>query len=133
MDLESFRTLHPQPGDRLTEALARCVEHCADCAQVCLACADACLGEEMVADLRQCIRLDLDCATLCAATTAIAMRQTGYDRRVIDLTLHACAEACRLCAEECVRHRHDHCRICAQACRACESACLEAQRTLVVP
>ena len=36
-------------------------------AQVCTACADACLGEDDVGELTRCIRLDLDCADLCAA------------------------------------------------------------------
>jgi hypothetical protein len=39
--------------------------------------------------------------------------------------LEACAEACRICAEECERHAgdHEHCRVCAEACRRCEQAC----------
>lgn len=44
---------------------------------------------------------------------------------LVEVQLTACAEACRVCAEECVSHAamFEHCRICAKACRACEQAC----------
>lgn len=41
------------------ELLARCVDACSACAQACTACADACLSEEMIDELRKCIRTDL--------------------------------------------------------------------------
>lgn len=60
MDMGTFRTFHPQVGDCLTEALARCVEQCTDRILTCIPRADACLDEDLVAELRQCIRVDLD-------------------------------------------------------------------------
>jgi hypothetical protein len=45
------------------ELLARCVDACVACAQACTACADACLSEEMIDELRKCIRSDLDAPT----------------------------------------------------------------------
>lgn len=113
--------------------LASCLDACAECATACTACADACLGEEMVAELRSCITTDLGCADLCAATSRILSRQTGYDPAVTFAALTACRDACRRCAEECEGHAstHEHCRICAEACRRCEQACaqlLEAAR-----
>ena len=51
-----------------TQKLAECIEACFECAQTCTACADACLAEDMVAELTQCIRLNLDCADLCETT-----------------------------------------------------------------
>jgi|TARA_A100001391_G_scaffold192940_1_gene167620 hypothetical protein len=82
----------------------------------------------MVADLRQCIRLNLDCADICIATGAMSSRRTGANVEVLRATIQACAEACRVCAEECGRHadQHEHCRICADSCRSCESACKDA-------
>ena len=108
------------------ELLRRCIEEGYACAQACTACADACLGEPDVADLRDCIRLDLDCADICAATGAIATRRG--DERAIIAALEACAAICDLCGHECQLHagRHQHCRICAEACRRCERACREA-------
>lgn len=81
----------------------------------------------MVAELRKCIRLNLDCADICDATGRVLTRQTQYDAPTSKAQLESCREACRTCAEECERHAemHEHCRICAEACRRCEQACQE--------
>ena len=128
---EMVRT-HPHAKGNTNDALIWCIEECYDCAQTCTSCADACLGEPMVARLTQCIRLDLDCADVCAATGAIASRRTGSNEEVIRRMLETCAIACRLCSEECERHarEHEHCRVCAAACRRCEKACREAMRSM---
>lgn len=42
------------------QALAECIDACLVCAQACTACADACLSEDRVAQLRTCIRTNLD-------------------------------------------------------------------------
>jgi hypothetical protein len=128
---EMIRT-HPDVRGDTNDALIRCIEECYDCAQACTSCADACLGEDMVKDLRQCIRLDLDCADICAVVGAIATRRTGSNEDVIRRVLQACEAACRLCAEECERHarQHEHCRVCAEACRRCERACREALQSM---
>jgi hypothetical protein len=117
----------PATVDLDRELLARVVETLVTCAQACTACADACLSEEMVAELRRCIRLDLDCADSCGTTVRILSRHTGYDANVTRAHLQACIAACRACAEECEQHAgmHEHCRICAETCRACEEACRE--------
>jgi hypothetical protein len=88
--------------------LVRCIEACSDCAESCTQCADDCLGEESVQDLTTCIRLNLDCADICAATGRVVSRQTGYDPAVTSAMLRACVEACGTCADECRR--------CEQAC-----------------
>jgi hypothetical protein len=79
----------------------------------------------MVAELRACIRLNLDCAAICAATGSIASRQTLTDAAVLRAAIEACAEICRCCGAECRRHaeHHEHCRVCAEACEDCEQAC----------
>lgn len=116
---------HPWPGHVDRDALARCIEECFSCAATCTSCADACLSEEMVAELRKCIRLNLDCADICDVTGRVLTRQTEYDAPTSKAQLEACREGCRTCAEECERHAemHDHCRICAETCRRCEQAC----------
>jgi hypothetical protein len=105
--------------------LVECIEACFDCAQACTACADACLGEEDVQMLARCIRLNLDCADVCEATGHILSRQTATELRMLRASLQACAEACRLCGEECEQHagHHEHCRVCAESCHRCEQAC----------
>lgn len=107
------------------ELLATVIDALVNCSQACTACADACLSEEMVAELRTCIRSNLDCADSCDATARILSRHTGYDANVTRAHLQACIAACRACGDECGQHAqmHEHCAVCAEACRACEQAC----------
>ncbi|MDP9980965.1 hypothetical protein J2W14_000341 [Pseudarthrobacter oxydans] len=118
--------VHPQAAEISEKSkLAECIAACHQCAQTCTSCADACLAEDMVSDLVSCLRSDLDCADVCAATGIILMRQTASNPGVGRAMLEACRAACSACAEECERHAgmHEHCRICAAACRRCEQAC----------
>lgn len=128
---EMIRT-HPHVQGNTNDTLIRCIAECYDCAQTCTSCADACLGEETVQQLKQCIRLNLDCADLCNATGAISTRRTGSNEQLIQSVLEACALACRVCGDECERHadEHEHCRICAESCRRCEQVCHEARQTI---
>jgi hypothetical protein len=128
---EMLRTT-PAPVDLDRDLLARVVESLVTCAHACTACADACLSEDAVADLRACIRLNLDCADSCSTTARILSRHTGYDANVTRAHLQACIAACRSCGDECERHAgmHEHCRVCAEACRACEEACRELMITI---
>lgn len=118
--------LHPYAGRRATsDALVRCIEACYDCAATCTMYADACLAEPMVADLRACIRLNQDCAYVCAATGDILARITAANQAITRAMLHACETACRECEAECRKHAqmHEHCRVCANECARCAEAC----------
>jgi hypothetical protein len=105
--------------------LASTIDALNDCAQACTADADDDLSEPDVAQMVKCIRLCLDCADICATTSAVASRQTDYDANVTRPLLEACIAACKSCGDECETHAmmHPHCRVCAQACRRCEQAC----------
>jgi hypothetical protein len=107
--------------------LARCTEACYQCAEACTACADDCLSEQgQVESLVKCIRLDLDCADICAATGRVVSRQTERDAGVTGAQLAACIAVCKSCADECERHAArgmEHCRVSAEECRTCEQAC----------
>jgi hypothetical protein len=107
------------------DLLAGAIEALVECSQACTACADACLSEDMVADLRKCVRTNLDCADACDATARVLSRHTAYDANVSRTLLEACIAACRACGDECEQHAsmHEHCRVCAETCRACEAAC----------
>ncbi|QHC72591.1 four-helix bundle copper-binding protein [Rathayibacter sp. VKM Ac-2805] len=107
------------------EVLAECIDACGACALTCTACADACLGEESVAELVHCIRTDLVCADVCAATGAVLSRRGVVGSAAVRALVEACLLACRACADDCEQHAgmHEHCRICAEACRRCEQAC----------
>jgi hypothetical protein len=81
----------------------------------------------MVAELTKCIRTNLDCVDICAATGKILSRHTGYDANVTRAVLAACRATCKACADECESHAqmHEDCRVCAEACRRCEQASAE--------
>lgn len=128
MDARAIISTHPDVRGSVSEALVAAIPEIYACAQACTACADACLAEEMVAELRQCIRTDLDCATICTASAEMANRRTGSNEPILRQMLELCVAACSACAEECERHAemHEHCRICAERCRACAEACRKA-------
>ena len=125
--IDSMLQTHPAPATVDRRLLEACITACGECAQTCAACADACLAEQQVAELRRCIRLNLDCADVCDATGRVLLRQTEPDWGLIRSQLEACAQACRVCGEECERHagHHEHCRVCAESCRRCAQACEE--------
>lgn len=90
-----------------------------NCVLACEHCATACLQEEDVKMMAGCIRLDRDCADMCT----LAARLLQRDSVIAHQFLLLCEEICRLCADECGKHQHDHCRQCAAACRECADAC----------
>ncbi len=125
--VQNMISAHPNPMRLDADALAACIEACFDCEQACTACADACLAEDMVQDLTRCIRVDLDCADVCATTGRILSRQTKPDQNLIRAQVQALAQAVKTCGDECERHadRHEHCRVCMESCRRCEESCNE--------
>jgi hypothetical protein len=107
---------------------AETIRECHACAEACEHCAQACLAEPGVANMAQCIRLDLDCAALCRLAALLMTRDSRFAKELC----RVCAVACDACAAECLRHDAEHCRACARACRRCAEACRrmasEAQR-----
>lgn len=118
---------HPSPANPqqhdLAKTMAVCVETCLRCAEACWTCADACLGEERIAELRQCIRLDLACAQICTTTVAVLLQPCNLQLALAQV--RACIQACEQCGTECATHagHHDHCRMCAEVCSLCKNAC----------
>lgn len=76
--------------DKLAERVAACLQ----CARACTACADACLAEDLVADLATCIRTDLDCAGIGAASGSVLSRQTGTNTGITRTMLGVFRDAC---------------------------------------
>ena len=105
--------------------LAAAIDALSDFVQACNADNAADLGEQNVTEMVRCIRLCLDCADICTATTGVTSRQKEYAAEVTRPLLEACVTICRSCGDECERHArmHEHCRVCAEACRRCEQAC----------
>jgi len=90
---------------------------------MCNQCASSCLEEKDVTSLKECIRMDLECAAICRATAEIMT----MDGKYIDALCQICADICTACAEECERHAKmgmEHCRVCAEACRQCAEECI---------
>ena len=129
-----FQT-HPEKPSH-SEVMSRCIDTCFNCVETCSACADACLSEKHLESLISCIRLNLDCAAVCAATGSIMSRanKVGH-RQLLEAQLTTCIAYCRACADECARHAsmHKHCDVCAKACRACAEACTNMLATMRMP
>jgi Domain of Unknown Function (DUF326) len=124
MTIELMLAEHPHVTPQTDNiSLGHAVHQAMLCAAICNSCADASVAEPM--DMRQCIRLCLDCADVCTAAYRIASRRSGGDRQLIRTMLAACVEVSDRCAEECEFHgaEHSHCRRCAAACRDCADAC----------
>lgn len=119
-DAEPILSTHPSADANALVLVARVLRRLDECVQVSQICADACLAADEVASLRMCIRLNLDCAAVCAAGAAVVGRLVAPDGAVLRAVLDACVAACEACATECRRHaaHHDHCRICAETCAA---------------
>lgn len=116
---------HPMQGHMDLQELVKCIEDCYSCAQTCVTCADACLSEDNVDMLRRCIQLNLICADQCAVTGKLMSRPGEQQMAILSAQMEACAEACRVCGEECQKHaeKHEHCRVCAAECQRCEQTC----------
>jgi hypothetical protein len=91
----------------------------AECAAACEICLDSCLSEDDVKMMTECIRLDRDCAKICALTGSMIASHSSFAGQMVKL----CEEICEKCADECSRHKYDHCQQCAESCRECASAC----------
>jgi hypothetical protein len=118
---------HPGSADIDTDLFGRTIEALAECAVTCAQCADACLAEDEPAAMARCIRLDLDCADICTATSRVLSRQTEFDADVARPLLEACIAACLACGDECAAHAEHmaHCKVCSETCRGCATACRE--------
>jgi hypothetical protein len=129
-----FRS-HPDKPPH-ADAMSRTIDACFSCVETCTACADACLSEGDVDHFIACIRLNLDCAAVCAATGNIMSRanKAGH-RQLLEAQLATCIAFCRACATECARHGeiHRHCRVCAEACTACAEACNDMLSAMRMP
>ncbi|MFC0210069.1 four-helix bundle copper-binding protein [Chelativorans intermedius] len=93
MRVREMISTHPDVQGSTADKLLKSIEKCDSCAQTCTACAEACLAESTVDQLRQCIRLNLDCADICMATGAMASRRTGSNVEVLRAAIQACSEA----------------------------------------
>lgn len=97
------------------------IDKLAVCQAMCNHCFNACLNEEDVKMMKDCIKLDKDCAEICSLAISSVASQSSFAKDVLQL----CAAVCDRCAEECGKHDNSHCRDCAKACKECAEACRE--------
>ncbi|MBP3952218.1 four-helix bundle copper-binding protein [Bacillus suaedae] len=90
-----------------------------ECMIACNHCYDACLEEDDIAMMAKCIRLDRECADICAYLEQAISRGTPFISELAEV----CAKICTECGNECKKHDHEHCQKCAEACMACAEAC----------
>lgn len=89
------------------------------CMEACNHCYDACLKEDEIDMMRDCIRLDRECADMCGFLEQALIRDTPFAAQLAKV----CADICEACGMECRKHDHDHCQQCADACFRCMEAC----------
>ncbi|WP_148631231.1 four-helix bundle copper-binding protein [Bacillus sp. E214] len=97
-----------------------CIDACIECIDACNVCFDACLEEDHMKMMAYCIRLDRECADICALAVKSMQSNSPFAKEICNL----CAVICKACGEECQKHDHDHCQKCAGACFKCADACL---------
>lgn len=101
------------------EKFQQCIDECLKCMQICNHCFDACLKEGHIDMMKDCIRLDRQCAEICAFAANAMSQNSPFTKQICDL----CAQICEACGNECKKHNHDHCQHCAEACFACAEMC----------
>lgn len=124
MSLLKMIGAHPDVRGDVNEALVTAARHAMLCSLFCTSCADASIAEQM--DMRSCIRTCLDCAEVCAAAARLAVRRSSQDIEMLRAQIETCIKACGICAAECERHAHEHCKLCASMCRECADDCRKA-------
>lgn len=68
----------------------KCIEACYLCATACDNCAASCLDEENLEMMRECIKLDMQCANICRLAAQFMTLNSG-----------SAQDLCRLCADVC--------------------------------
>src|SRR5262245_37275657 len=104
----------------MNSAYQVCIDYCQRCAIVCEQCLSACLREEDTYMMAECIRLDLECMSVCRTSAQLMVLESNHANAMCQV----CADVCSACAEECEKHDMDHCRRCAAMCRDCAAECM---------
>ena len=92
-----------------------------ECMEACNHCYDACLKEKDMTMMAECIRLDRECADICAFLEQSLTRNSPFASDLATI----CAKVCGACGNECQKHNHDHCQNCAETCFKYVEACKE--------
>ncbi|CAM4250243.1 four-helix bundle copper-binding protein [Saccharibacillus endophyticus] len=96
-----------------------CIDACIRCMNVCNVSYVSSLKGLDIFELRECLRLDRECADLCGVAIQAMTRNSPFVAEICELV----AKACDACADECMKHKHEHCQECVEVCRECASIC----------
>lgn len=76
------------------------IEACITCMEACNHCFTKCLEESAHHDLSGCIRLDRECADICALAAKAMQTDSPFLKEICAL----CADICEACGTECEKH-----------------------------
>ncbi|WP_379126753.1 four-helix bundle copper-binding protein [Paenibacillus sp. sgz500958] len=106
-----------------------------ECIEACIKCMNACnysyvssLKEYDLESLRDIIRMDRECADICAFAVQAMTRQSPFVAEICRL----CAEICERCAEVCSQNVLTRCNGCIEACLSCAEACRQISEAVEV-
>ena len=107
------------------KSLAHCIEMCLQTAASCTACADECLDEPDIANMRRCIRLNLDCADIVGLLARLLSRRGDPELTTLRTYLEAATSICGAAAAESAKHGADYeyCKLNAENCMDCAREC----------
>jgi hypothetical protein len=110
-----------EPAHHTTEEMDRCIQLCQDCHALCTRTIRHCLDLGGRHTGPEHIRLLVDCAQMCEINVDYMLRGSLLHERVCGL----CADACKLCAENCAQLAGDDQMLkqCADLCRRCAESC----------
>jgi hypothetical protein len=95
-----------------------CLDACTRCYNACQAAISFCLEQGGKHVEARHLKLLLECAAICRASTVFLIHRSEFHLKVCDV----CAEVCGSCAASCEELGMTEC---AQACRYCAASCLE--------
>lgn len=106
-----------------SQPMEMCAHLCHECQDVCLRTIVHCLDLGGPHAARDHQTLLTDCAAICGLSHGLLHRQSPQHV----LTCHACAEICRLCADDCERvgNGDPTMQACARLCRKCSESCAQ--------
>jgi len=110
------------------KSLAHCIEVCLQCAASCTACADECLDEPELANMRRCIRMNIDCADIVSVIARLLSRRGEPELSALRAVLEAGTSIATQCAAETLKHAgaYEYCKLTSEICSLCARECEEA-------
>ena len=112
-------------GQDMNANMKQCIENCTECHNICVATLAHCLDMGGMHVEAAHLKSLLDCADTCRASADFMLRGSELHAQVCGV----CAEACERCAKSCAQFGDDvEMKACADVCRRCAASCHEMAR-----